>query len=182
DVYYGATTSVSSVVGVANAADSADSPAVGDVFRVDDGTAYDLGVNANIVSLDVVGDWNATSLVAGAIATKGPAQIYYSTDDGDNWDETDKAPTGTGLTANFVVVDDDFADSGIAWCASDATTEGGFHLTNDFGASWNGISMLDTNMATSVNDIAFTADYGTGDAPLFMVTTAITDTKSVWKY
>ncbi|GAH61924.1 unnamed protein product, partial [marine sediment metagenome] len=116
----------------------------------------------------------------------GPGSIWYSTDDGDDWDETDKAPTGTGVTQNLVIVDDDFADSGIAWCASNAATkEGGVHLTTDFGATWNGISLLDTDMAEAVYDIAFSPDYGTDDAaPMFMVaeSSVATTDDSVWKY
>jgi len=160
----------------------------GGVYRITGMTNADdfllADVDDDIVSLDVVGDLAATSLLAGtAVAAAGPGSIWYSTDDGDDWDETSKTPTGTGATQNLVIVDDDFADSGIAWCASNAVTEGGVHLTTDFGATWNGISMIDTNMATAVNDIAFSPDYGTGDAPMFMVTEGVAAADvSVWKY
>ncbi|MBA7639684.1 hypothetical protein ES703_47344 [subsurface metagenome] len=167
---------------------------LGGVYRITGMTNADdfllPDVDDDIVSLDVVGDLAYTSLLAGTdgIATAvGPGSIWYSTDDGDDWDETDKAPTGAGATQNYVIVDDDFADSGIAWCASNAATkEGGFHLTTDFGATWNGISLLDTDMGTAVYDIAFSPDYGTGDdAPMFMVTESSVGANaddSVWKY
>jgi len=167
----------------------------GDVFFICGTTCFiDLGIDDDIASVDAVGDYGNTSLVAGAI-TIAPAAgitsspVYYSTDDGATWDETDKAPTGAatvGLTtANYVLIDDDFADSGIAWCASDAATkEGAVSLTTDFGATWNGISMIDTNMTGAVYDVAFSPDYGTGDAPLFMVTESnvVAADDSVWKY
>lgn len=161
---------------------------LGGVYRITGMTNADdfllADVDDNIVSLDVVGDLAATSLLAGTAVAAGPGSIWYSTDDGDSWDETDKTPTGGGATRNLVIVDDDFADSGIAWCASTAATkEGGVHLTTDFGATWNGISMIDTNMAGAVWDIAFSPDYGTGDAPMFMVTQGVAAVDdSVWKY
>jgi len=166
------------------------SAGLGDIFRIcGTGCCLDLnidgaGTGTDVVSLDVVGSFGSTSLVAeGFPAAAAATTIYYSTDDGDSWDEADKAPTGTGAQFNLVILDDDFADSGIAWCASDAATEGGVHLTTDFGATWNGISMIDTDMAGAVYDIAFSADYGTGDAPLFMVTEATTAADdSAWKY
>jgi len=163
----------------------------GGVYRITGMTNADdfllADVDDNIVSLDVVGDLAATSLLAGTDGTAaavGPGSIWYSTDDGDSWDETDKTPTGTGATQNLVIVADDFADTGIAWCTSTAATkEGGVHLTTDFGATWNGISMIDTNMAGAVWDIAFTADYGTGDAPTFMVAQGVAAADdSVWRY
>ena len=161
---------------------------LGGVYRITGMTNADdfllADVDDDIVSLDVVGDLAATSLLAGTAVAAGPGSIWYSTDDGDSWDETDKAPTGTGATQNLVIVDDDFADSGIAWCVSNAATEGAVSLTTDFGATWNGISMIDTNMTAAVYDIAFSPAYGTGDAPMFMVAqsnvAAVND--SVWRY
>lgn len=166
-------------VGVVNAAAL---PAVGDVFRIcGEGCCLDLGIDDDIIGLDVVGSFGSTSLVAGTFGT--PASIWYSTNDGDDWDEADKVPTGTGATSNQVILDDDFADSGISWCASDAVTEGAVSLTTDFGATWNGISMIDTDMAGAVYDVAFSPDYGSGDAPMFMVTeSSVAVDDSVWKY
>jgi len=173
--------------------------AEGDDFLLDD-------CDDDIISLDLVGGMGGASILAGARITAtlaaivGPAAIWYSTDDGDNFDETDKAPTGftdnvaLDTVDNLVIVSDDFADSGEAWCASEVTTgvaggrEGAVSLTTDFGASWNQISLIDTDMAGAVYDIEFSPDYGTDDAPLFMVTepaavgaAAATD-DSVWKF
>jgi len=171
-------------VGVSGPAHTA---TAGGVYRITGMTNADdfllADIDDDIVSLDVVGDLAATSLLAGTAVAAGPASIWYSTDDGDSWDETDKAPTGTGATQNLVIIDDDFADSGIARCTSNAVTEGAVSLTTDFGATWNGISMIDTDLGASVEDIAFSANYGTGDAPMFMVTTAtVAALPSVWKY
>jgi hypothetical protein len=147
---------------------------LGDVFRVNDGSSYCQSVDADIASLDVVGDSGGTSLLAGTAAA--PASIWYSTDDGDSWDETDKAPGSDGAgNTNLVIVADDFADSGEAWAASSSATEGGVHLTTDFGASWNGISMLDTNMNLvaapgAALDIAFTPGYSSDSGTMFAVT------------
>jgi len=146
------------------------------ILGTDDTDDYLLDdVDADVASLDLVGDLDAASLLAGTQVAAGPASIWYSTDNGDSWDETDKPPTGTGATQNLVIVADDFADSGEAWCASRAATEGGFHLTTDFGATWNGISMLDTNMnlvggTGAALDIAFTPGYSSDSGTMFAVT------------
>ncbi len=175
---------------------------LGGVYRITGSTERDDflldDVDDDVASLDLVGDLGGVSLLAGTTITApvtiwtGPASIWYSTDDGDDWDETDKAPTGRVVTGgdiieNLVIVDEDFADSGVAWCASYVSPggkEGGVHLTTDFGASWNGISMIDTDMRGDVYDVTFTADYGTDDAPLFMVTECSENATddSVWKY
>jgi len=148
-----------------------------DDFLLDD-------VDDNVVSLDATGDLGNVSLLAGTRAA-GIASVWYSTDDGESFDETDTPPTGVGATSNLVVMLDDFADSGEALCVSSAATkESGVHMTTDFGATWQGISMLDTDMGGGVLDISFTADYGEGDAPMFMITAssvAATDL-SVWRY
>jgi hypothetical protein len=165
---------------------------LGGVYQIlgtDDTDDYLLDdVDADIASLDLVGDLDAASLLAGTQVAAGPASIWYSTDNGDSWDETDKPPTGTGATQNLVIVADDFADSGEAWCASRAVTEGGFHLTTDFGATWNGISMIDTNMNLvaapgAALDIAFTPGYSSDSGTMFAVTVAtIAATHSVWSF
>jgi len=176
-------------VGVAGAFNTLTTGA-GGVFRLDGMGATDDflldDVDGDIVSLDLVGDAGGTSLIAGTVVAAGPPSVWYSTDDGDSWDETDDAPpSGTGAANAIVIALDDFADSGEALCASNAATkEGGVHMTTDFGATWQGISMLDTDMGGGVLDVSFTADYGEGDAPMFMITAssvAAAD-RSVWRY
>ena len=171
--------------------DANDASDVGGVYRItgmdeEDDFLLDDVID-DIASLDLVGDLGGTSLLAGtdgAIAALKDVSVWYSTDDGDSWDETDKEPSSDATAQALVIVADDFADSGEAWCAATGANEGGVHRTTDFGATWNGISMIDTDMARNVYDIALTADYGTGDAPLFMVTEggAATTDDSVWKY
>jgi len=174
---------------------------VGGVYRITGMTNADDflldDIDDEIASLGAVGTLGASSLLAGALAdttVERPA-IWYSTDDGDSWDETDKAPAveddpadAAGVAANLVIVDDDFADTGIAWCATFQATaqlieEGSVSLTTDFGATWNGISMLDTDMAIAIHDIDFAPEYGTSDAPMFTVTEPTGAlTRSVWKF
>jgi hypothetical protein len=115
--------------------------------------------------------------------------IYYSTDDGDSWDDAadvGKPPTACGDWAgNFVIVDDEFADNGTAWCISEVVngstpTEMSVSLTMDGGDIWNGISMIDTDMEDGLLDVALA---GTAGAPLFMVTECDDNpTRSVWSY
>ena len=145
---------------------------LGDVFRVVDGGAYDLSVDDDIVSLDVIGDLGGTSMVAGAIAAAGPAQVYYTTDDGDSWDDADKAPSGNSLTANLVAMADDFDESGIAWCATYTNdSEGGVSMTEDGGDSWNQISLIET-------DIHWVTDVAMG-SPGWMV--SVNSGASLWR-
>jgi hypothetical protein len=130
------------------------------------------------------------------------AEVYCSVNDGDTWTTaaSTENPTARGGPAgggnewvsNFVVLADDYADTGIAWCASDSTTtgeEGAVSMTTDYGMTWNGISMIDTDMGTGaaegIADITFVNDaYGnTFDTPMFMLTTpsaVVTTTTSVW--
>ena len=174
-------------VGVSGAAHTVSG--LGGVFRVtgmantDDFLLDD--VDANVASIDLVGDLGGASIAVGTSVAAGPASVWYSTDDGDSFDETDKAPTGAGATNNWVAIADDFADSGILWCASQAATkEGGMHLSTDFGDTFNGISMLDTDMDGGVYDVAFSGGYEEGAGPMFMVTessVAAAD-DSVWMY
>ncbi len=140
---------------------------LGDVFRVDDTIAFDLGVNDDIRSLDLVGDYGATSMMAGAVAVAGPSQVYSSTDDGDTWTDADKEPAGTGATSNYVVIADDFADNGKAYVA----TSGGnsaFSYTTDGGVTWNQVGLIDTGISDIV-DLAVSPNYSM-DNTLFMLT------------
>ncbi|MFC1950400.1 hypothetical protein ACFLWD_01895 [Chloroflexota bacterium] len=176
----------------------ATSAGLGDVFRFGETLAYDLGVDDDIWGLDVTGGWSSTSLLAGSVADTTAARptIYYSTDDGDSWDDAadvgqvpaveDDAAGAAGIAGNFVIIDDDFADSGAALCitelaaAANDISQTSVSITSDFGDTWDAISMIDTDIAVAVHDVAIG---GTADDPLFMITEGTGGlTRSVFEY
>ena len=135
---------------------------LGDVFRVDDGTAFDLGVNADIQSLDLVGNYGATSMMAGENSN---AEMWYSINDGDSWDDTDKNPSGSGST--YVLMAADFADNGKAYAATSGSNSA-FSYTTDGGVTWNQMGLIDTGISNIV-DLAPSPNYSQ-DNTLFMLT------------
>lgn len=145
----------------------------GDVYRVLPKIAYDLDVDEDIASFDLVGVIGDTLQLAGEV---GAAEVHRSVDDGDSWKDSKKEPSGTGPT--YVLVADDFADSEEAWAAttSTATAGGAISFTVDGGNLWNQISLIDTDLDT-VEDVTFGSDR-------FMVTTtdAGPSNNDVWKY
>ncbi|MCK4722011.1 MAG: hypothetical protein KAT75_01845, partial [Dehalococcoidia bacterium] len=154
----------------------------GTVFRVNEDHAYNLGkedsdILTDVISLDVVGSYGGTSLIAGAWNTSDN-KVIYSTDDGDSWDDASKEPSGNGDA--WVVMDEDFADSGIAWAACN-DIEGAVSLTVDGGDMYNQISLVSTDI-NSVDDFSFSPNYAT-DETMFLLTSRnplITD--SLWRY
>ncbi len=134
----------------------------GDVFRVDDGVAFDLGVNADIQSLNLVGEAFGTELLAGE---NGSAEVWYSPDDGDTWDSTDKYPSGDGTT--YVLMSPDFADNGKAYAATSGSNSA-FSYTTDGGVTWNQVGLIDTGISNIV-DLALSPGYSQ-DNTLFMLT------------
>ncbi len=150
--------------------------AYGDVYRVTSNFAYGLGVKADIASLDLVGPIGDTLLLAGSTDT---ADVFYSTSDGEMWDAASimgKRPSGDGPT--YVLMAEDFADSGVAWAAT-SFAECAVSYTIDGGVLWNQISLIATSI-TEINDVAFYPDYETS-GKLFMATTDGNDT-SLWRY
>jgi hypothetical protein len=150
----------------------------GSVYRVLDDDSYRLGdedsdAEHNIISLDLVGDWGATSLLAGA---QDDNEAYISTDDGESWDDPDKNPSGDGPT--FVVMDDDFDDNGEAWAAV-CGPEGAVSLTVDSGDLYNQISMIATDI-DSVDNVSFSREYNT-DETVFLLTSGARE-NSVWRH
>ncbi len=130
----------------------------GDVYQVNEEVARDLGVDADIVSLDLaVNSW----LLAGGTA----GEVWYSADNGESWDLSPKAPTGDGPT--FVVIALDFTYSGIGYAATSGT-ESAFSLSKDGGATWSQTSLIDTKISDIV-DLAPSPDYSQ-DNTLFMLT------------
>jgi photosystem II stability/assembly factor-like uncharacterized protein len=130
----------------------------GDVYRVREDFARDLGVDADIVSLDLTGNsW----LLAGGTG----GRIWYSADDGESWVLSKKAPSGDGLT--YVVMAPDFAQSSIGYAATSGA-ESAFSISRDGGVSWNQTSLIDTEISDIV-DLAPSPDYSQ-DNTLFMLT------------
>ena len=144
----------------------------GDVYRVNQGEAYDLGLSADIISLDLAGEVGQGWLLAGG--TEG--QAWYSTDDGESWNPSQKAPSGDGLT--YVVMALDFTDSGIAYAATDGT-ESAFSISRDGIVTWNQTSLIDTKISDIV-DLAPSPSYSQ-DNTLFMLTHRTGGEDSLWR-
>jgi len=118
----------------------------GGVYRVHPDAAFRLdGVDADITSLDLTGSTGNIQLMAGAQDDNG---VYYSSDDGDSWQMSDKAPSGDGPTC--VVMADDFAARGGAYAVVSGT-ESAFSNTTDGAATWNQVSLIDTSIQAILN-------------------------------
>ena len=155
----------------------------GSVYRVteDPDAAYRLGdamydddISLDVLSLDITGDVRATLLLAGA---QDEADVFYSTDDGESWDAADKRPSGEYDT--YVLMAEDFADSGEAWAAT-SDDECAVSYTIDGGDLWNQISLINTEMDDTMLDVSFYPDYETSEK-LFMATRDGSD-HSLWRY
>ena len=134
----------------------------GGIYRVDEDYSYRFDADADIISLDLVGELGNLQLLAGENAN---AEVWYSIDDGDSWDSTTKAPSGSGPT--YVVMTDDFADSGKAYAATSGS-ESAFSYTADGGSTWNQVGLIDTAINTII-DLAISPNYSQ-DNTLFMLT------------
>jgi hypothetical protein len=154
----------------------------GDVYEVIPGIAYDQNVATltggdGIISLDLTGNAGSTMMVAGQY---GASDVYYTTDNGTTWTAASrtKAPIGSATGPTLVLMADDFATSNKAWAAttSDAAFPAAFSLTTDGGKTWNGISLIDTDVA-AVNNITFS-----GSNLRFMATSPTAGNDTLWKY
>jgi len=134
----------------------------GGIYQVDEDDSHRFDIDADIISLDLVGEWGSLQLLAGENAN---AEVWYSTDDGDSWDSATKAPSGGGST--YVLMADDFADSGEAYAATSGD-DSALSYTADGGITWNQISLIDTAINT-ILDVAISPDYSQDDT-LFMLT------------
>jgi photosystem II stability/assembly factor-like uncharacterized protein len=147
----------------------------GDVYQIScvaapgDSIASDLNVglsfglnNIDISGLDACGDYPNVSLLAG---TADNAQTYFSSDGGDNWNESQKNPTGNAVTE--VVFSPDFVISGIAYAATSGI-DSALSVNRDSGYTWNQLSLVDNSVETIV-DLAPSPDYDR-DTTLFMIT------------
>jgi len=144
----------------------------GDAYQVTEDAARDLGVDADIISLGLVGEAGDTRLLAGGTAGK----IWYSTDYGGSWNSSQKAPSGDGLT--YMVAAPDFAASSIAYAATSGT-ESAFSISRDGGVTWNQTSLIDTKISDIV-DLAPSPTYSQ-DNTLFMLTHHTGGEDSLWR-
>jgi hypothetical protein len=125
----------------------------GDVYLATDGSALDLNVAGittgcmgktpvDIISLDVKGDTDEASLIAGTFdAAWDEPYVYYSTDGGWSWDGSEKNPTGDRLT--YVIFYDDTA------LAATTGTECAVSIScgEEVGQYWNQISLIATDIS-----------------------------------
>jgi hypothetical protein len=137
----------------------------GDVYWIIGTTVYDLDIDGSeshtdITDLDGAGNVGDTYLLAGT----EEGQVFNSDDNGDSWGDAAKEPVtnSDGDGDIYVAVAGDYLDSGEAW-ASAGGNEGGVHFTRDYGDTWNGIGLLDTDMDTII-DIEPTPDWGNSGA------------------
>ncbi len=118
----------------------------GDVYMATDGSAIDMNVAGittgcvgetpvDIISLDVMGDTDEASLIAGAYCT---TDVYYSTDGGWSWDASEKDPTGEYLT--YVIF---YEDTALAATTGDECAVS-MSCGEEVGQYWNQISLIST--------------------------------------
>jgi len=134
----------------------------GGVYEVDQDSAQRLDLDADIISLDTTGDWGELALLAG---DNGDAAVWFSSDDGDSWQEASKPPSGDGPT--YVLMGDGFPDSGEAYAATSGD-ESALSRTVDGGENWNQISLIDTAIGSLV-DFAVSPE-NDQDGALFLLT------------
>jgi hypothetical protein len=147
----------------------------GDVYLVDGveapnaSVATDLGIgsgyglsNVDVTGLAISGEAATATLLAGAA---GSAEVYFSTDGGNNWTKSTKPPTGQ--TTTYVVMAPDFAGTGQAYAATSGSGSA-VSFTRDGGTTWNQIGLIDSDMSDII-DLAPSPDYSRDDT-LFMVT------------
>ena len=150
----------------------------GDVYSVTEDGALDrnvvpgeggcLGLHTNIISLDVCGDTDDGSQLAGA---NDDTTVYYSSDGGWEWDPSDKNPTGEDTT--YVLwVGDDCGELGLAataGCECAVSLSCVSDEVEDVGESWNQISLIATAI-DCVLDLSHSPGYITDSETLFMLT------------
>jgi len=145
----------------------------GDVYMAMDGSALDMNVKgittgcigiqpADIISLDVMGDSDEASLIAGSFCCN---EVYCSTDGGWSWDASDKDPTGAWLT--YAIWYEDTALAGTSGCECAVSMCCGEDYPCEF---WNQISLISTDIECVI-DIDHSPGYVCGDSEtMFMLT------------
>jgi len=134
------------------------------------GNAYGVG-NIDVTSLAVAGNIATGRLLAGAASS---AQVYTSTDGGNNWTRSSKEPTGQSRT--YALMAPDFSNEGRAYAATSGS-ESAFSCTSDGGVTWNQIGLINTEMSEII-DLAVSPRYR-ADNTLFMLTFG--SEHSVWR-
>jgi len=155
---------------------------LGGIFRIYGDTNAEVAmlddVDDDIISLDLAGDIGGTYLLAGA---QGDNDVWYSDDDGDNWLlASDEGINPSGVTNTFVICDADIADTGIGWAAT-GVAEGAVSMTNDGGATWVGISLIDTNI-DSVEGLALSPDFASPGLMFVLTDDVTTANDSLLRY
>ncbi len=140
----------------------------GDVYRVSlavpgSSLATDLNIgytyglrNIDVTDLAMSGNANSARLLAGAAAS---AQTYYSSDGGRNWARSSKEPTGSSKTRVLM--------TGSGWYAAARGSESALSISQNSGATWNQVSLIDTAVSAIV-DLSPSPIYSE-DGTLFML-------------
>jgi len=167
------------------------------VYGVDAGD-YEIldDVDDDIISLDMVGSLNSTQMLAGA----EDADVWYSWDDGGDWEQASaEGINPSGLGSTVVLMDADFdEDAGTGWAATsggfdtDEEAECGFHGTIDGGTSWQGYSLLSDEfdwlysaaIVSSSPDIMYwlTEDFTFDDEDVYRYDSADETWERVWEH
>jgi hypothetical protein len=122
--------------------------------------------DANICSLDIMGGTNDGSLIAGAYDTwEGQAgtEVYYSTDGGWTWDDSDKDPTGVEVT--YVLWYGDSALASTSGCECAVSMSCG----DEVGKYWNQISLINTDIDQTL-DLSHAPGYLDGSTTMYVLT------------
>jgi photosystem II stability/assembly factor-like uncharacterized protein len=159
-----------------------DDATYGDVYWLIGTTVYDRDIDGSdsetrVTDLDGAGNVGDCSMIAGTYG----GEMFYSTNNGDSWDDASKDATGDAEA--YVRVTDDFLDSEEAFAVVSGT-DGAVSITHDSGKLWNGVGMMATDM-DCILDIA-----PTPDGAVFAVTeptmtndpATFNDGDSLWKY
>ena len=152
------------------------------MYHVFSNTAYDkdiAGANSdtNVTSVAVAGSSGSSKVLAIGNLTR---DVYRSTDDGASWLASKKDPSGAAAGVAYVVMADDYYESGKAWVAKGGAN-GGISLSSDSGVLWTQISMIDTEINT-INTLGFSPNYAS-DSTMFMVATNAAGTiDNLWRY
>jgi photosystem II stability/assembly factor-like uncharacterized protein len=119
----------------------------GDVYMAVQDSAIDMNIAGGtgcegetpvaIISLDVMGDTDSASLIAGEYCC---ANVYYSTDGGWSWDASEKVPTGEEKT--YVIW---YEDTALAATDGDECAVS-MSCGEEVGQYWNQISLIATNI------------------------------------
>jgi photosystem II stability/assembly factor-like uncharacterized protein len=124
--------------------------------------------NVDVTGLAVSGQADSARIIAGAA---GRAEVYFSTDGGQNWERSLKPPTGEGQTCPLMA-------EGLIYAATGGT-ESALSISRDGGLDWNQISFIDTIIDVIISP-APSPDYGR-DNSLFMLTLQDGGERSLWR-